>query len=192
MKLSVSDARIINNTMKLGMKKKGNSYYFIVLSVVASLFLGGWLSANPSVAKFSATGTAQAMMNDPAPTTTPTLFVNPTLRNISIFTYSFYNPSLGGSNCLTWDSAGENCVSKMSSGYDYWDYYNIAVACPPEYPTGTIIRVVSPHVLAHNWVCMDTGGAIVGNRLDFLQRNQVLPWNTEIDAIVTYRCDSCR
>jgi hypothetical protein len=123
---------------------------------------------------------------------TPTVVKIPTLRNIIKFTYSFYNPSLGGNNCLTWDSVQNNCVSKMSSGHDYWKYYDIAVACPPEYPTGTIIRVLTPAVIAHDWICLDKGGLIEGDRLDFLQRSQVLPWNTIIDAVVIYPCDSCR
>jgi 3D (Asp-Asp-Asp) domain-containing protein len=147
---------------------------------------------NPTATMLPTAIITQTVTSIPSIASTPTDFSILTSNNISKFTYSFYDPSLGGSNCLTWDSTGENCVSKMSSGYDYWEYYDVAVACPPEYPTGTIIRVLSPPVLAHDWICLDTGGTIVGNRLDFLQHIQVLPWYAEINAVVIYPCDSCR
>ncbi|MDH5506233.1 MAG: hypothetical protein OEZ02_03315 [Anaerolineae bacterium] len=85
--------------------------------------------------------------------------------------YSYYWPPLGGANCR-----GE-CIY-MASGLPWKDYVGYAVACPAEFPFGTLIR--------HNgkvYECLDRGGAIKmlddGTFwIDFLEKTQRYPFWT--------------
>jgi hypothetical protein len=71
----------------------------------------------------------------------------------------------------------------LANGEDYHVWYGRALACPPEYPIGTVFRVYLPVELARDWVCLDRGGAVVGDILDFLLRypDQV-PWGADINS----------
>jgi hypothetical protein len=86
-------------------------------------------------------------------------------------------------NCHNWDYDAGLCRSTLSNGDDYHAWYGRALACPSEYPIGTIFRVYLPVGLARDWVCLDRGGAITGDILDFLLRypDQV-PWGPDINS----------
>jgi len=110
--------------------------------------------------------------------------------SLHIFRLSWYDPDIGRiypdaalTNFHDWDYQASVCRSRLSSGDDYRDWYGRALACPNEYPIGTIYRVYLPAELAGDWVCLDRGGAVVGDILDFLLRypDQV-PWGADINA----------
>ena len=95
------------------------------------------------------------------------------------FKLSFYDPAIGKiipeiryTNCFEWDDTLNDCVSRVNNGRDAYSlWYRRGVACPPPLALGQVIRVVSPsELLAINrdWVCIDRGGAIVGDFLDFM------------------------
>ena len=69
---------------------------------------------------------------------------------------SHYSPSLGGVNCATWQDGG--CVSKMSNGERWQDYYEEGrtVACPMSVPFGSKVYLDNTE-----YTCRDRGGAIV-------------------------------
>lgn len=121
----------------------------------------------------------------PAPVT-PT--VQPTATAIYsvnfIFTYSYYNPKLGGANCATWDYGLNDCVSMMANGEDWHDKYGKVVACPPEIALGTVIEVLYPDALKGHWICKDRGGAIVNKWIDFLDITQRAAWGEPVAAIL--------
>lgn len=103
------------------------------------------------------------------------------------FQYSYYNPALGGVNCANWDEVAGKCVSMMSDGNDWRNYYNVAVACPIWYPLGTSIVVDAPKEVAGLWVCMDYCPVCNENDIiDFLQLGQALPWRAMIYARVYF------
>ena len=124
-------------------------------------------------------------------TATSTMIVTSTqvptaTENIQRFSYSWYDPSLGYPNCWDWDEVNKECHSMMSSGQDWHNYYGRAVACPLEYPLGTVIRVIEPDALKGDWTCLDRGAAIVGSRLDFLTHGATpgLGWYDGLQAEV--------
>lgn len=96
---------------------------------------------------------------------------------------SHYDPSLGGVNCLNFKD-GE-CLSKMASGLDWKDYYNVAIACPPELELGTKIIIEG-----NEWTCLDRGEAIVkeGNVywVDMLSKEPPYPFGTIMEAEAVY------
>jgi len=103
------------------------------------------------------------------------------------FLYSYYDPALGGVNCEKWDDFTGECVSMMANGLDWRKYYDIAVACPLSYPLGTKVTVISPAVVAHDWVCMDYCPVCKeGDIIDFLQRHQALPWRAPVSVKVYF------
>jgi hypothetical protein len=106
---------------------------------------------------------------------------------MSLFLYSYYDPSLGGASCRLWDEDTKNCVSTMASGLEWREWYGKALACDSQYPFWTIFRVVKPVSIRGDYICLDRGGLIEGTRyLDFLDTFQRLPWNNEIEAVVIY------
>ena len=68
---------------------------------------------------------------------------------------SWYNPALGGPNCLTFVN-GE-CISRMASGERWQDWLGRAAACPPSWPFWTQIRLPG----GEEFFCLDRGGAIL-------------------------------
>jgi hypothetical protein len=138
------------------------------------------------------------------PTTMPTITDTP--DKSEVFYYTYYNPNLlavgdldqdgncghqEGSwchviNCWDYSIKQSKCVSLTASGQAYTDWWNRGLACPMKYPLWTVFIVTSPPALAGRWTCIDRGGSVDGSRLDFLQLNQVVPWASEVRAIVEY------
>ncbi len=79
--------------------------------------------------------------------------IAPAAQKIKI-RYSYYWPPLGGTNCAVYTE--EWCRSRMASGKKWEHWIGRAVACPSEYPFGTIFIVDD-----QEWVCLDRGGKIV-------------------------------
>lgn len=120
------------------------------------------------------------------PTETPTRTQVKDYKEVTFF-YSYYDPSLGGVNCFTWDEEAGECISLMASGLDWRNYYDFAVACPSYYPLNTVIYVEYPLEVRGNWTCLDICPVCSeGGLIDFLQHKQVLPWRTEIKARVFF------
>lgn len=67
--------------------------------------------------------------------------------------YSYYNPNLGGTNCLTF--VGGECISTCANGDPWKDWWYTGVACPPEWAFGTTVTLNGK-----TWTCVDRGGAI--------------------------------
>jgi hypothetical protein len=106
-------------------------------------------------------------------------------ENLQSFIYSWYNPALGGVNCFNWSYSLGDCISNLANGENWRFNYDKAIACPMEYPFGTVVRVVSPTILAGDWICKDRGGLITGNVLDFLRLNgEDIEFNSEVIAEV--------
>lgn len=84
---------------------------------------------------------------------------------------SWYYPPLGGPNCATFRNG--KCISKMASGLKWEDYVDLACACPPEWPFGTVVTIDGK-----SWTCLDRGGKIkfVGG----------IPWVDLLQARATY------
>ncbi len=78
---------------------------------------------------------------------------------------TWYDPALGGIN-------GVGDYSQTAGGYAVDDWYGNGIACPPEFPFGTVIQFFN-----HNWTCIDRGGSIVMRgdvaRVDVLHRTGV-------------------
>lgn len=125
------------------------------------------------------------------PTYTPyptyTVVVSPTLELVE-FLYSYYDPRLGGVNCLTWDDVGGVCVSPLAVGLPFDQWYGKAVACAEIYPYWTIFRVVEPVSIRGDYICLDRYDTVTwGYRyIDFLDVAQRLPWNVTVKAEVIY------
>jgi len=119
----------------------------------------------------------------PAPTSTPV----PEIREatgayygldndeweLGLARYSYYFPPLGGINC-------DGDCDHMANGEAWRGYVGEVVACPPEFPLGTVFRV-----LGDEYICLDRGGAIQflddGTFwLDFLRPNGEYPFWTII------------
>jgi len=68
---------------------------------------------------------------------------------------TWYTPSQGGTNC---DSTCEH----MAAGHAVKDWYGRALACPAEFPIGTVFEIRgSRWALADGvYVCLDRGGAV--------------------------------
>lgn len=95
---------------------------------------------------------------------------------------SWYWPPLLGPNCAVVRN-GE-CVSRMASGQPWQNWAGKAVACPPEFPFGTIFIIDGRH-----WVCLDRGGAITRINentiwLDMLTSKPVYKFGTVVDVTV--------
>lgn len=122
----------------------------------------------------------------PTPTIIPTKTVTPTPTEIYsidfVFTYSYYNPKLGGWNCLLWDDEKQDCMSAMANGEDWRNNYGVAVACPPDIALGTVIEVSYPDALKGKWICKDRGSAITGKWIDFLDIKQRAQWGESVSA----------
>jgi len=119
------------------------------------------------------------------------------------FKLSFYDPNIGNYfpdkaqvNCLEWDQLTKKCNSKLLGGTDtYANWYGRGLACPPQLPFYTTLEVYNPPQLKGTWYCVDRGGLIVNDWLDFLLRypDQVwtgydldrFPWGSTVEAIVT-------
>ena len=88
------------------------------------------------------------------PTVTPSATVEP--GEMRTARYSWYDPRLGGPNCLTFVNG--QCISKMASGLHWQDWMGAipgAVACPREWPFWTEVVFGG-----QRWYCLDRGGAI--------------------------------
>jgi hypothetical protein len=128
------------------------------------------------------------------PTSTATMIPTATMMSTATipfravsWQYSYYNPALGGVNCAVWDENSQKCISSMSSGLDWHNFYDKAVACPLSYPLWTKIEVVTPEELRGVWVCMDYCAVCKENDIiDFLQLRQYLPWRTPIQSKVYF------
>lgn len=67
---------------------------------------------------------------------------------------SYYWPPLGGINCSRYENQTD--CSTLASGRRFADVVGIAVACPAEFPFGSVFII--DH---YRFVCLDRGGAIV-------------------------------
>lgn len=95
---------------------------------------------------------------------------------------SWFWPPLLGPNCAVVRN-GE-CVSRMASGQPWQNWVGKAVACPSEYPFGTIFVIEG-----RNWVCLDRGGAItrINNNtiwLDMLSNKPLYKFGTVLDVTI--------
>lgn len=129
----------------------------------------------------------------PIPVSTPTPIVirvdvvppatsTPSVQ-LRYFKLSFYDPAIGryfpqvaSVNCANWDSVNQQCLSVMSNGDTYLNWYGRGVACPPPLQLGDLVRVVYPPQLVGDWTCVDRGGAVVDGYLDFLLRYPDMVW----------------
>jgi hypothetical protein len=147
----------------------------------------------------------------------PTYTMYPTLTPVPSYTpvlgepfyYSRYDPSLldrsvdlneDGScknvedgichtmNCFDYDLDAGECVSMMTTGLDWKDYFGKSVACGAEYPLYTIFRVITPMQIAGDYECLDRCPACTGKKiLDFLSTVWTLNWNYTLSVQVIYR-----
>lgn len=140
----------------------------------------------------------------PSPTTVPPTST-PTVET-QIFYYSYYNPDLLAPgdivnglcanqenglchtvNCWDYDVMEGRCRSTMASGLDWHAYVGKTVACGFEYPLGTVFRVLEPEKIAGDYPCLDRCPACTNIRkLDFLSRQQELPWNEKLVIQLPY------
>lgn len=136
----------------------------------------------------------------PLPTFTPTI-VLPTdtpspiptstrTHEVLLFKLSFYDPNIPAFfannpeterayaevNCAVYDYTLHRCVSTMANGDPFERWYGRGVACPPPLQLGDIIEVIYPTQLQGYWTCVDRGGAIVDQYLDFLLRYPDMVW----------------
>jgi hypothetical protein len=95
--------------------------------------------------------------------------------------YSHYYPPLGGTNCGQFVNG--KCISKMASGKPWGDYIGEAVACPKEWPFGTLVLLDG-----QIWTCLDRGSAVryVDGMpwLDFLTERGAYPYGTIVPVQV--------
>ena len=105
---------------------------------------------------------------------------------------SRYDPQLGGTNCFRWGQG--TCLSNLANGEDWRINYEIAIACPSNFPLrdwengipGAIIEIDGKL-----WECKDRGGKIVQNRpgvywVDQLSATGHFPFGTEMVASVWF------
>jgi len=52
-------------------------------------------------------------------------------------------------------ASDDKCISRMASGLPWENWVGKAVACPEEFPFGTVFIIDG-----RRWVCLDRGGAI--------------------------------
>ncbi len=154
------------------------------------------------------TGTSIPTMEE---TLYPTYTFYPTVTSIfgEPFYYSSYDPAIvvvgtdvreDGScinvengichtiNCWSWDVVEGECISKMTSGLDWRDYYGKSVACGDEYPLYTIFRVIEPMVIAGDYECLDRCPYCTGKKvLDFLSNHWDLQWLYPLNVQVIRR-----
>ena len=141
----------------------------------------------------TATATA-AVTATPYPTYTPhpspTIEATPTEFNggqIYDALYSYYNPDLGGPNCHSANWDGVSCADTTASGIRWSQYIGHGAALPPEWLAvlgyGSVIRVVSPDVIAGDYTVIDMCQGCSGVnwadhqfRIDFLDTVQRLQW----------------
>jgi len=113
-----------------------------------------------------------------APALAPVAFGTPTQIR-----YSHYWPPLGGTNCSNFSNGV--CISKMASGEAWAPYVGRAVACPPEWPFGTVVELNG-----FQWVCKDRGGAIKYVNgipwVDFLEATAVYAFGSIITVNVAF------
>ena len=95
---------------------------------------------------------------------------------------SWYWPPLLGPNCAV--VRNDKCISRMASGQPWQNWVGRAVACPKEYPFGTVFIIDGKR-----WVCLDRGEAVTRVNhntiwLDMLIRKPVYKYGTIVDVIV--------
>ena len=95
---------------------------------------------------------------------------------------SWYWPPLLGANCAV--AKNNECVSRMASGHSWKKWVGRAVACPEEYPFGTVFIIDG-----RRWVCMDRGGAItrINNNtiwLDLLTEKPLYKYGTLVNVTI--------
>ena len=98
---------------------------------------------------------------------------------------SWYNPALGGPNCLTFVNG--KCISRMASGERWQDWLGRAVACPPSWPFWTKIRLPG----GEEFFCLDRGSAIVYGAdglpfIDLLVEYPPVPFGTVLEIGVQF------
>jgi hypothetical protein len=103
---------------------------------------------------------------------------------IETIKYSRYDPALGGTNCSNFQNG--ICISHTASGKDWYPLMDIACACPPEWPFGTLVILDG-----QQWVCEDRGGAIKydyqGNTyVDFLTQNPTHNYGEYVDVELVF------
>jgi hypothetical protein len=96
---------------------------------------------------------------------------------------SWYDPALGGVNC-------DGSCATMAAGHDPRDWYGRALACPPEFPIGSIWRLpaIYPGLPAKDWICLDRGGMVVmdGNGTAIVDLLTPYPVRTGLARAVVY------
>jgi len=121
-------------------------------------------------------------------------------------TYSWYWPALLGTNCATvvgseclspiagcyprnvgWSERERFCRHTQSIGNGYWrtnwagQAAESGVACPSWMPFGT--QIVA---FGQTWTCVDRGGKIVGDWIDFLVPQPHVAYGSKVEARVIY------
>lgn len=135
----------------------------------------------------------------PSPTPLPLTTPHPTYEHFAreadfdewyTVDYSYYNPALGGVNCLTW--VNDECVSPLASGDGWVDRIDTGVvAVPPRWITngltalGLQIEILHPPQMRGTYDVLDICGGCDKSywlhddgrdRIDILASKQVLAW----------------
>lgn len=97
---------------------------------------------------------------------------------------SRYDPALGGVNCANFVDG--KCISNMANGEGWEQYMNTGiVACPPEYPFGTIFVIEEV-----SYICKDRGGAIQVDDgliwLDVLTNNPIYYYGEVVEGFIIF------
>jgi len=127
---------------------------------------------------------------------TPTPLAVGALDNVSksitptvlyVFKLSFYDPHIGyyfpdkaEINCNPWNFQKKDCDGKVNGGKDEYNlWYGRGIACPTTLEIGTELVVSYPPQLAGSWFCIDRGGLIRDNWIDFMLRYPDDIWTGE-------------
>lgn len=70
-------------------------------------------------------------------------------------TLTWYNPNLGGMNC-------DRSCAHMAAGHRVEDWWGRALACPQEFPLGTVFEIRGSRwgLADGDFICLDRGGGV--------------------------------
>lgn len=98
---------------------------------------------------------------------------------------TWYNPMLGGVNC-------DNSCEWMAAGHPVAEWFDRALACPEDYPIGTIFSIEGSRwgLADGEWVCLDRGGRVIVDEngivsLDLLKHDPI--WGETLQVEVRLR-----
>jgi hypothetical protein len=91
--------------------------------------------------------------------------ISPPYQTVNV-RFSYYDPTKGGINCdqeCRHTASGEEILDIYYNpmGPWWWDGDSSGVACPPEYPFGTVFYVKLPDETNAEFTCIDRGESIV-------------------------------